>query len=318
MPAASPETAPPSVSVVIPTYNCEAYISETLGSVLAQTFRDLEILVVDDGSRDRTREIVAAYGPPVRLLTQENARVCAARNRGLSEARGRFVCFMDHDDYWFPDKLARQVAALEAHPEAGVVFANFLLWHPDAQGVYPVPASFDLDAYPEGIEPDFSGWIYHQFLLDCWMLTSTAMFRAEVLQRCGAFDVALPYSEDWDLWLRLSREYPFIKLSRPNTLYRQHPLQGNRVVRPVDYRTELLSQAVARWGLCSPDGRCQDAAAFRRQLARYHTEFAMGHALAGNPGTARRSLLKAWRAQPLNPKPLAYLVALAFGWRPDW
>lgn len=308
----------PLVSVIIPSYNCEDYIAETLASVLDQTLSDLEIIVVDDGSRDRTREIVAAQGGPVRLIAQDNARVCAARNRGIAEARGRFICLMDHDDWWFPDKLESQVACLEAHPEAGAAYASFILWHRDGTGAFPGPASVDRSPWGEGEDPDFSGWIYHQFLRDCWMLTSTAMFRAEVFQRCGNFDVKLPYSEDWDLWLRMAREYPFVKLRRPNTLYRQHASQGNRVVRPVDYRTRLLEEAVARWGLCSPDGRCLDPSEFARQLAFYHLEFAMGHAQHGDRSIAYRSLLKAWRAWPRNPKPLAYMMAVSLGWRPKW
>src|SRR5688500_19764582 len=96
----------PTVSIVIPTYNCEAYISETLYSVLGQTFTDLELIVVDDGSTDRTREIVASFGTSVRLLSQANSGVCAARNYGIREAAGRYLCLMDHDDYWYPDKLA--------------------------------------------------------------------------------------------------------------------------------------------------------------------------------------------------------------------
>ena len=98
---------------------------------------------------------------------------------------------------------------------------------------------------PDDIDPEFSGWIYHQFLLDCWMLTSTSMFRREVFERCGAFDETLPFSEDWDLWLRLAREYEFVQLRRPSTLYRKHTTQGSGWHRPVDYRTRLLERKIA-------------------------------------------------------------------------
>lgn len=310
--------AAPAVSVIIPTYNCERYIAETIDSILDQSFKDIELIVVDDGSTDRTPEIVAAYGSRVRLVVQENARVCAARNRGINEAAGQYICLLDHDDYWFPHKLEQQVNLLEAHPETGVVYSEFILWHPDSNGKFPEPASFNLAAYPDGIDQELSGWIYHQFLLDCWMLTSTAMFRREVFQRCGDFDVALPYSEDWDLWLRISREFPFIKQTMPTTLYRQHPLQGNRLLRPIDYRTQVLEKAVAKWGLCSSDGRCQDPLRFASRLAQYHMVYAVNHAVAGNKRAARQSLLKAWHAYPRNPKPLAYIVATALGWRPKW
>src|SRR5688572_25071133 len=99
----------PRVAVIIPSYNCQRYIAYTIDSVLNQTLNDLELIVVDDGSTDRTQEIIASYGSPVRLIAQANAGVCAARNRGIREATSDFICLLDHDDYWFPDKLARQV-----------------------------------------------------------------------------------------------------------------------------------------------------------------------------------------------------------------
>lgn len=318
-PAPEPTPGPgPLVSVIIPTFNCERYIATTIESILNQSLRDLEIIVVDDGSTDRTSEIAAAFGPPVRLVSQSNSGVCVARNHGIREATGQYLCLMDHDDYWFPDKLERQVSVMQSHPEAGVVYAQFILWQPDAAGVFPAPASFNLEAYPGGIDDDFSGWIYHQFLLDCWMLTSTAMFRREVFDKCGNFNEALPYSEDWDLWLRISREYPFIKLNRPSTLYRQHPQQGNRVVRDVDYRTALLTKAVRQWGYCSRDGRCVAPGRFRKQLAEYHAVYAYRHLRAGNVRTGLCALSKAWLTNPSRVKFLAYILAALLGWKPRW
>lgn len=311
-------TEMPKVSVIIPSYNCEDYIAETIDSILNQTFKDIELIVVDDGSTDRTQEIIASYGAPVRLITQANARVCAARNRGIREAKGEYICLMDHDDYWFPGKLARQLEEFKTHPDAGAVYSSFICWPPGPDGHFPGPEGFDPTFYPDDINPDFSGWIYHQFLLDCWMLTSTAMFRSEVFKRCGVFDNALPYSEDWELWLRISRAYPMIQLRRPTTLYRQHPQQGNRIVRDVDYRTKLLTETVRKWGLCSHDGRCISRRQFLTQLAVYHAEFAFGHLKAGNRRMAIPSFMKAWGCSPLNPKYLAYISASLLGWTPKW
>lgn len=309
----------PIVSVIIASYNCAPYIAETINSVLAQSMNDIEIIVIDDGSTDATPQIVNAFGVPVRLLTQPNAGVCVARNRGIREARGKYICVMDHDDYWFPDKLTRQVEMLERHPDVGVVYSAFTLWHRDEQSHrFPDPVSLDQDIDPYEIDPEYTGWIYHQFLIDCWMLTSSAMFRPEVFETCGVFDVALPYSEDWDLWLRISRQYPFIKLRRPTTLYRQHPQQGNRVAREIDYRTRLLKTAAKKWGLCSRDGRCVTRHAFNKQLASYHASFALGHLRAGNRRLALPALIKSWATYPQNIKTLAYLAAASVGWKPGW
>lgn len=306
------------VSVIIPSYNCEQFIAETIDSVLSQTVKDIELIVVDDGSTDRTQEIVASYGASVRLITQANAKVCAARNRGIREASGEYICLMDHDDYWFPGKLARQLEEFEAHPEAGAVYSSFICWHAGPDGYFPDPKGFDLKSFPDDIDPDFSGWVYHQFLLDCWMLTSTVMFRAEVFKRCGMFDETLPFSEDWELWLRISRVYPMIQLRRPTTLYRQHFQQGNLVVRDVDYRTALLTKTGKKWGLCSRDGRCVTRRQFNNKLAEYNASFAFGHLKAGNKKVAISSFLKGWISSPLNLKYLAYIGAVLLGWKPKW
>lgn len=308
----------PRVSVIIPSHNCEAFIAQTIDSVLQQTFDDIELLVVDDGSTDRTVGIVQGYDPPVRLIRQANAGVCVARNRGIREAVGEFICLLDHDDVWFPHKLERQLRAFADNPEAGVVFSSFILWQHDDRGRFPAPSQFVPGDFPDRLDPDYSGWIYHQFLLDCWMLTSTAMFRAEVFERCGVFDESLPFSEDWDLWLRISRCYPMVKLVRPTTLYRQHAEQGNRVVRDIDYRTRLLRGARKAWGLCSPDGRCVTARQFRRQLAEYDAAFGLFHLRWGRRPVGVRALARAWLTDPLGWKYPAYMLAGAVGWRPSW
>lgn len=308
----------PTVSVIIPTYNCEIYIAETLNSVLHQTFQDLELIVVDDGSTDRTRQIIASYGARVRLIAQTNSGVCAARNRGILEATGQYICLMDHDDYWFPEKLALQLEQMNQHPEVGLVYSTFAWWHPKAEDVFPDPDFYKDESPASAIDDEFSGWIYHLLLLDCWVLTSSALIRAEVFNKCGVFDESLPYSEDWDLWLRISREYPFIKLKKTLTLYRQHPRQGNLMARNIDYRTELLSRAVAKWGLCSSDGRYITRHQFRETISRYHMEFGIRHLVAGNLRIANRSFLKSWLISPARLKRLAYIPAGLLGWRPKW
>ena len=308
----------PKVSVVIPSYNCELYIAETINSVLNQSHKNIELIVVDDGSTDRTREIVASFGPQVRLIAQTNSGRCAARNLGIREAVGEYICLLDHDDYWFPDKLERQLAEFEQHPEAGGVYSSFILWQEDDDGQFQVPSSFDLSIYPDGINADLSGWIYHKFLIDIYMLTSAAIFRTEVFEKCGVYDESLPFSEDWELWLRIARQYPLIKLRRPTTLYRQHEEQGNRVMRDVDYRTELLLRTEKKWGRCSHDGRCVTRIQFLNQIAIYHADFALGHLKCGKRHIAIRSFIKAWLTYPLNLKYLAYVPAALLGWRPKW
>jgi glycosyltransferase involved in cell wall biosynthesis len=305
------------VSVIIPSHNAAPYIAQTVGSVLAQTQPDLEVLLVDDGSTDDTVAIVQALGDPrVRVIRLANGGVCKARNRGITEAQSPFVCLLDHDDWWLPDKLDRQLRVMAEHPEAGVAYSTFERWHADpATGCFPPPETFDFSAVPGDIDPDFSGWVHHQFLLDCWMLTSTSMFRREVFARCGSFDESLPFSEDWDLWLRVAREFPFVQLRRPTTLYRMHAGQGSGHHRPIDYRTRLLERTAAEHGLASRDGRAISRRQFRRQLARYHADFARGELGAGRLGSALSAYRRAWARHPTGWKYTAYLLAVLGGWR---
>lgn len=312
----------PLVSVVIPAYNCSLYIRETLHSILAQEFRgDLEIIVVNDGSTDDTAALARQLGDPVRVIDQPNAGVCVARNRGLAVARGDFIALVDHDDFWFPHKLAHQLDAFDSHPEVDVVFTEFLRWHADAQGQFSPPETYAEQSQPQGTDADFSGWIYHQMLLDSWVLTSTALARARVFATVGHFDEALPFSEDWDFWLRVTRHAQFLKLREVSTLYRQHPLQGSRVTRAIDYRTLLLEKASQTWGLASPDGRSLSPQQFRRQLAVYSALFGLGH-LSGKPGASRRiaarAFLKAWQIDKRYWRSLAYLALLPTGWKPSY
>jgi glycosyltransferase involved in cell wall biosynthesis len=306
-----------AVSVIIPSYNAAAHIGQTVGSVLAQSMPDLELLLVDDGSTDDTVAIVQAFADPrVRIIPLANGGVCKARNRGIAQARAPVICLLDHDDWWLPGKLQRQLQTLAEHPDAGVVYSTFERWHADpATGRFAPPEAFDFSAVADDIDPDFSGWVHHQFLLDCWMLTSTSMFRREVFERCGTFDENLPFSEDWDLWLRVAREFPFVQLRRPTTLYRMHASQGSGYHRPVDYRTRLLERTAAEHGLASRDGRAITRQQFRHQLARYHADFARGELGARRLGSALSSYGQAWINHPLRWKYPVYLLAALGGWR---
>jgi glycosyltransferase involved in cell wall biosynthesis len=120
------------ISCIVPVYNSERYLGETLDSILAQTYRPLEIIVVDDGSTDGTAAVAAGYGHRVRYVRQANAGEAAARNRGLNVAEGEFVAFDDADDLWHPEKLERQVARLEHRPEIDLSFTSFEnFWIPE-------------------------------------------------------------------------------------------------------------------------------------------------------------------------------------------
>ncbi len=307
--------ARPLVSIVIPSYNCERYIRQTLQGIVAQTVTDWEAIVVDDGSTDATVAIASAIDPRVRVVQQANAGVCVARNRGYAESAGSYLCFMDHDDYWFAEKLERQLGWMQRMPELGVVYSTCIRWH-SAGGVFPPPESLRPASDEDTLDAEFTGWVYHQFMRDSCALTSSALIRREALEKCGLFDADLAYSEDWDLFLRISRHYRFAQMHWPSTLYRQHLNQGSRVARPRDFRSDLLLRAEKDWGLIGPDDKAIDRAEFQQLVARYRMEYGRQHLASGDRRVGVQALIDAWWRHPAQLRYLGMAVAGAAGWKP--
>lgn len=185
----------PLVSVVIPAYNAAWCVRRAVDSVLAQEMRDFELIVVDDGSTDATTEVLAGYGDALRVLRKPNGGLSSARNAGIAAAIGRYVAFLDADDWWLPDKLARQTALLESKPE--VLFCSTTTavrspegkplpdWRCGEDGGSALACIFKANAYVAG-----SG--------------SAVLVRREAFEQAGFFDETLRSLEDIDMWMRLA------------------------------------------------------------------------------------------------------------------
>ena len=312
----------PTISVVMPSFNCLQYLPRALSSIYIQQCDDLEILVADDASTDGSWDWLqeqAAGQPQLRPIRTEGVGPAVARNRCIAEARGEYAAFLDADDSWCPHKLATQLAFHREHPEVVFSFTDYRCISPQGEDL---GGSFDYWQKFGRIAGKHSGYR----LLDAAPAvlfaenpvgTSSVMARRDALQDAKGFDSALPSAEDWDLWLRLARDHRMVKLRGDGVLYRQHARQGHQVFREPDYRTELLRRAVRQWGLCSPDGQCLPRADYRRILYKYHVEYAIQALHADRLSAANRSLLRAWRVQPVSWRPLGYAVAATlFGWRP--
>ncbi|WP_397534502.1 glycosyltransferase family 2 protein [Roseateles sp.] len=310
-----------TVSVVIPMHNGLPHIADALQSVQWQTQAAHEVIVVDDGSTDGSAEWVQQHYPHVKLLRQQQQGIAATRNRGISAATGDWVAFLDHDDAWHPGKLQVQLQAASRHPDASVVYGDFQRWLPDAEGRHVCPHEW---TPPGATDPSLAAepvcaWSYSDFLLDCWMQTSTAMIRRNTLVQSGAFDPTWPTGEDWDLWLRLCRLTRFVHIPLAVSLYRQHPQQSTRQQLPtVDYRTRLIEQAIRQWGYTNPDGSGAAPAIVRRKLSTYHWEFGASHLAAGHRGTFYPAMAAAISTDPTFHKPYFYGLAALMGWRPKW
>ncbi|WP_434222130.1 glycosyltransferase family 2 protein [Limnospira platensis CENA597] len=203
----------PRISVVMPAYNCEQYIAEAIDSVLAQTETDYEIIVVDDGSQDQTRSVVATYHSQVRYVYQHNQGVSVARNHGLSLARGEFITFLDADDYFFPDTLRSQLAVFDADPELAIVHSGWRRVNQTGEML------IDVQPWEMVAELNLENWLRWKPL----GTMGTLMFRRQALQTVGGFEPGLAHAEDVDLILRLvSSGYRSAWLKRSTVCYRQH------------------------------------------------------------------------------------------------
>lgn len=207
----------PEISVIIPAFNAEHTIAETVQSVLNQTFTDLEVIVVDDGSEDSTLGVVSSITDPrVKVFSYENAGVSISRNRGFAHATGEYVSFLDADDLWTPDKLEAQYSALQVNPQAAVAYS----WvdYIDESGQFFRSASYTTA----------NGNVYERLLLNNFLENgSNPLICREALVDVGGFDPELSPSEDWDMWLRLAARYKFVAVPSPQVLYRKSADSGS-------------------------------------------------------------------------------------------
>ena len=192
------------VSVVIPTHNRRKSLRRAVESVRAQTFRDWELLIVDDGSSDGTdRDWSDPSDSRIRYLSTDHRGVSAARNLGIELARFPWIGFLDSDDSWLPHKLETQLAALESHPGYWAVHSDEI-WIRRGRRVKP-----------KKIHRKYGGWVYRYSLPRCVISPSSILLSRRLLDRCGAFDEDFPVCEDYELWLRLFARHPICFVDQP-------------------------------------------------------------------------------------------------------
>ena len=284
------------VSVVVPCYNAERYIGATLDAVLAQTGAELEVIVVDDGSRDGSAARVERDYPQVRLIRRANAGVAAARNTGIEAATGDWIAFCDADDIWLPGKLAAQFEAMDAVPGCRMSYTAWHVW-PSAEP-RPEPgllAELEAAAGDEARWRGATGWLYPELLLDCVVWTSTVMMSRPLLAEIGGFPTDLRIGEDYDLWLRASRVTRIERVARPFALYRQHPQSITRSAPSANYKGRVIQSAIDRWGYAGPDGRRAHEPTVRAMLAKTWSDYAAAQISAGQRAAGRASARESLR-----------------------
>lgn len=236
------QLVPNLVSVVIPAYNATWCVARAIDSVLAQHYREFEILVVDDGSTDTTAQVVASYGAQVRLLQQPNGGLSSARNLGMRHARGEWIAFLDADDWWLPEKLARQVACMREFPTLGFCSTATRVEDPQGRELHVWRCPTFMGSALETI-----------FRVNAAVAGSgsSVLVRVEVLRTAGEFDTELRSLEDIDMWMRLSAitEYRCLPdvlsviLKRPDSMSRHLDTMRASAIRVMRKNRRLLPQA---------------------------------------------------------------------------
>jgi len=238
----------PLVSVVIPTFNRWPLVAEAVNSVLAQSHRDCEVIVVDDGSTDATASQLAKLASRLKLFVTERRGVSAARNFGVSQSRGHYIAFLDSDDLWLRRKLERQTRFMDEHPEFHICQTDEI-WI--RKGVR---------VNPRAIHQKTSGDIFKRSLELCLVSPSAVMMTRALFDRTGGFDEAFPVCEDYELWLRISAQHQVALVPDRLTIKRGgHADQLSRSVWGMDRYRILALQKLLRSNL----DRSQQAAAFK-------------------------------------------------------
>ncbi|MFC1666594.1 glycosyltransferase family 2 protein [Candidatus Omnitrophota bacterium] len=194
------------ISVVIPTFNRAPFLKKAIESVLSQSYQDFELIIVDDGSQDKTHELIARYASRIVYIKQRNKGPSAARNLGLQKSKGEFIAFLDSDDWWKKEKLATQICKMQQNPYF-LVSHTEEIWH--RKGVL---------LNQKKKHKKFPGHIFDKCLPMCVVSMSTAMIRRRLFDDVGFFDETLACCEDYDFWLRASIKHQFLLIDEPLTL----------------------------------------------------------------------------------------------------
>jgi len=293
------------VSVIIPVYNCERYIADAIRSVQAQTHPPFEIIVVDDGSTDKTGAVVRACGT-VKYLRQENRGEPAARNLGIEHAAGDLIAFLDGDDLWTPDKLAVQVPYLEEHPGYAMVYGDMTTFDDRGTIDESVKQRFHI-TFPEGN-------IFLPLFKETLFGSGSVVVRKECFHKVGPFDESLLVGSDYEMWLRIARNFAVGYVDRPVLMYRQHSSMstlnlGRALQDGMPWEVLVLTKILARYPAIPAE--C-GWSVINQRLAKPYA--CMGHTLlrVQDHANARRMFRKALRHWPTNKSyGLFYLATFA-------
>ena len=279
------ESGPPLVSVIIPTYNRAVWLREALESVFSQTWRDFEVIVVDDGSTDSSEQVVGDCGDRVQYIRQENGGAANARNRGVAAARGEWIAFLDSDDLWLPHKLDRCMDRIRRDSQTVFVF-------------HPMVEIDENGGVVRGrSKRPAEGRVLDRLFAHCFVHTPTVVVRRDVLDEAGGFDPALEVCEDYALWIRIASKHPFALVNEPLARRRLHK---DRLSKSVMHRNMIQRAQMLERFYCEQGGRdLLDPRRATKRLARVFQSAAKANLRARRFADAHALLQRSWVYRPL-------------------
>ncbi len=299
----------PTVSVIIPAYNCPDLLPDAVASVRAQTYEDYEVIVVDDGSDDETADVaekLAADWPKMRAIRAEHKGLAAARNRAVAEMKGQWIALLDSDDLWKPEKLQRCMDYLAANPKLSIVYTPM------------APITLDGEVIKGHSKPCQAGQLTEKLFQSIFVHDPAAVLHKRVIETCGGFDESLPVSVGHEFWLRVSTEFEFGLIDEPLALRRWSEQSLTRRNRSRGRRIKAGMLERFYFELGGADMLKQGPA--MRRLSRVHYKAGKLLLAEGNPREAASYLAKAIRYKPSNlrawPMLLAAKVAGLFAAKP--
>lgn len=288
----------PKVSVVIPTYERVGKVEKAIESVLAQTFSDLEVIVVDDGSSDGTGEILAkTYGDRIGYYPQANQGASVARNKGVELARGEWIAFLDSDDLWEKDKLEWQFKALEQFaPQCGACYTDVRFFnHTETQTMFQLAKENYLHEHAMGVNDDVLRLLVRPGGAGMVVCLSSFLARADLLRKTGGFDPTLLYSQDSELMFRLAMLTGFCYVNRPLVWFDRSPAETRHLGVSSDWNkmdfflrdSQLRLEGLLRFGERLPR---KIRKLIRQQLRGIHSGWANWYLETGQYGKARKAV----------------------------
>ena len=277
----------PAVSVIIPAYNCAAYLAEAIESVLAQTYRDFEIVVVDDGSTDNTPEVVAPYLSRINYIRQPNKGLPGARNTGIKASAGEFVALLDADDSWLPQKLDVQMPYFR-DPQVGIVYSDFSVRYADGHSLPSYLAERPLAS---------EGFVVDNYIRSRFLFPSSMVLRRSSIEACGLFDEEMLAAEDIELFARICLRWKVARVDQVLMIRTEgtHNITANSS-KLNDYTILAFNKILAR----EPTLPTSTKHVVHVELGRQHWWRGYGYFKAGRSADARRDLLLAIRHDQAN------------------